>query len=251
MNTLSKKKFKEILNRKGIAYSEKDGLIVISENNGSVYLESLTTLPEGIKFENHGYVYLESLTTLPEGIKFENHGYVDLRSLTTLPEGIKFENHGYVYLESLSGKTFKYLGSDVSFLEVDTSTMIILSVKEKDGIKIYESKYFGGGKIDDLKSCYIAEKGEYTAHGKTEIEAIEDLDFKIKSVNFDKKEHAKTIIERGTVTGTDYRLLTGSCRLGVKEFKDRNNITENELPLEKVLEIIKGEYGSNEFKSFF
>jgi hypothetical protein len=72
------------------------------ENQGSVDLDSLTTLPEGIKFENQGYVDLDSLTTLPEGIKFENQGSVNLDSLTTLPEGIKFENQGSVYLRSLT-----------------------------------------------------------------------------------------------------------------------------------------------------
>ena len=68
------------------------------ENQGDVYLGSLTTLPEGVKFENQGYVDLCRLTTLPEGVKFENRGYVDLCRLTTLPEGVKFENRGNVNL---------------------------------------------------------------------------------------------------------------------------------------------------------
>lgn len=72
------------------------------ENKGGVYLSSLTSLPEGARFENKGDVYLISLTTLPEDVRFKNKGYVDLSSLTTLPEGVSFENQGYVSLSSLT-----------------------------------------------------------------------------------------------------------------------------------------------------
>ena len=72
------------------------------KKQGYVDLRSLTTLPEGVKFENMGYVDLRSLTTLPEGARFENPGDVDLGSLTTLPEGVRFENQGSVDLRSLT-----------------------------------------------------------------------------------------------------------------------------------------------------
>jgi hypothetical protein len=75
---------------------------VTFSNSGSVYLPSLTTLPEGATFSNSGSVDLRSLTTLPEGVTFSNSGSVDLRSLTTLPEGVTFSNGGSVYLSSLT-----------------------------------------------------------------------------------------------------------------------------------------------------
>ena len=208
---MKKSEFKKVLKNSGVNFKVLNKFIVITDSNGSVYLESLTTLPDNVKFENHGSVYLRSLT----------------------------------------GKTLKYRDEEVKFLEVDNSTMIILNKKEEDGVTIYNAKYFGGGKISDLKQCYIAEKDGYSAHGETEIDAIDDVNFKILSENFDKKELINIIIKRGTVTGNDYRLITGACRLGVKQFKEVNNITERELPLERVLNIIKGEYGSRVFAGIF
>jgi len=61
-----------------------------TSRQGYVDLSSLTSLPEGVRFENQGSVYLGSLTTLPEGARFENQGYVDLSSLTKLPDGVRF-----------------------------------------------------------------------------------------------------------------------------------------------------------------
>ena len=70
------------------------------KKQGYVDLTHLTTLPEGVKFENQGSVYLGSLTSLSD-VKFENRGYVYLLSLTTLSD-VKFENHGCVYLPRLT-----------------------------------------------------------------------------------------------------------------------------------------------------
>ena len=108
------KEFLECIENKGIQYEFKDNKIIIC-SMGSVDLESLTTLPEGVVFRNKGYVNLKSLTTLPEGVVFRNEGSVNLKSLTTLPEGIVFRNKGYVYLESLptlpEGIVFRNKGS--------------------------------------------------------------------------------------------------------------------------------------------
>ena len=57
---------------------------------GSVDLDSLTTLHNGVKFENKGYVDLDSLTTLPRGVKFENKGWIGLGRLTTIPDNLSF-----------------------------------------------------------------------------------------------------------------------------------------------------------------
>ena len=84
-----------------------------------------------------------------------------------------------------------------------------------------------------------------------DVMAIDDVNFKILSENFNKKELVDTILKRGTVTDNDYRLITGACRLGVRQFKEMHNIIERELPINKVIKIIKGEYGSREFTEIF
>ena len=113
---MTREEFIKVLDRKGYSYRIEGDLIVVTVE-GTVYLNSLTTLPAGVKFENGGDVWLDSLTTLPAGVKFENGGGVYLRDLTTLPAGVEFENVGHVYLGALTtlpaGVKFEN-GGDVS-----------------------------------------------------------------------------------------------------------------------------------------
>ena len=218
------------------------------ENQGNVYLESLTTLPENVKFENQGHVCLERLTTLPENVKFENQGNVYLENLTTLPENVKFENQGYVYLGSLNGKTITYRGKKLKIRHIDGETMIIQSSKEKDGFIISKALYLKGGELKNMPSCYIAEKENLYAHGESMKKAIEDVNFKYMQINLDKNKLVSQIKARGTITKNDYRLLTGACQMGVNNFCSELNIIEDEISVQKALEITKGRYGYETFK---
>jgi hypothetical protein len=71
-------------------------------NGGNVWLSSLTSLPGGVEFNNRGDVHLSSLTFLPEDVEFNNTGNVHLSLLTSLPEGVEFNNGGNVWLSSLT-----------------------------------------------------------------------------------------------------------------------------------------------------
>jgi len=239
------------------------------ENQGNVYLESCTTLPDGIKFENQGNVDLRSCTTLPDGIKFENQGNVDLESCTTLPDGIKFENQGNVYLESCttlpdgikfenqgsvdlrSCTTLNYLGKKLKLKYIDGFTMIIDSSKQKDDFTIYKAKYFKGVALNDMPKCIIAERDGYFSHGETIKQAIESVNFKYLQNNLNLDELVSEIKNKNTVSKNEYRLLTGACEFGVNQFCKDNNISDDELPLDKVLKIIKGHYGSEKMYDLF
>lgn len=97
-----------------IKFTQEGEITVISRENKDVYLTSLTTIPEGVRFENKGHVYLDFLTAIPKGITFENKGCVSLLSLTNLPKETRFENDGSVDLRSLTtiteGKMFENKG---------------------------------------------------------------------------------------------------------------------------------------------
>jgi len=221
------------------------------ENQGYVDLESLTSMPENVKFENQGNVYLRSLTSMPENVKFENQGYVYLRSLTSMPENVKFENQGNVYLRSLSGQTITYQGKKLSIKHIDGSTMIILKSKSRDDFTIHTAIYFKGGNIDKLPKCYIAQRGDYFAHGETIKECINDVQFKFMQNDLDVNTLVTEIKAKQTVSINEYRLLTGACSFGVQNFMKDNNIKEDELPLDKVIEITKGYYGGSRLFELF
>ena len=221
-------------------------------NGGHVYLGRLTTLPEGTTFSNDGHVYLGSLTTLPEGTTFSNDGHVDLPSLTTLPEGTTFSNDGHVYLDSLTNEQQTYCGQTIRLKIIDGYTMLILSERTMGDNTIYHAAYFGGGDLDKLKRCYVASNGEYHAHGRTVELALRDLRFKVAERDFDEDEIVAEIKARGTVLIEDFRLITGACEEGTRRGMQDAGLDPdaNELPLPVVLGAAFGSYGEK-FKSLF
>jgi len=164
---------------------------------------------------NQGYVDLESCTTLPEGVQFNNQGYVYLRSCTTLPEGIKV---------------------------IDNYGMIVNSRKTTKGIIIYDCNFLG-----NKKHSFVAEKDGFTAHGETVKKAINDLNFKIVS----EKLKNEPIYMDTIVNDNYYRILTGACELGVKSWRESNNVTVEEITVKELLPILErtNAYGVEKFKS--
>ena len=218
-------------------------------NYGGVDLESVKSLPANITFNNHGWVDLESVTSLPVNIIFNNHGGVYLEKVTSLPDNVTFNNYGGVYLENLKGK-HKYKGKEFEFMHVDGSTMLIESSKKKGDILIHKARYFGGGDIDKLKKCFVAQKGNYYAHGETVKNAIEDVNFKFLQETFNTDDLVNQIKESGIVTKNDYRLLTGACSLGCDMFIKEHGISDS-ISLKKAKSLIHNVYGSDQFNELF
>jgi hypothetical protein len=75
------------------------------------------------------------------------------------------------------------------------------------------------GKIQ-RDDCFLAQKGEFYAHGYTVKKAISDLNFKILA-NKLKKE---PINENTLLDVMHYRMLTGACDLGCRDFLTKNNM---------------------------
>ena len=90
---MTKKEFKQVLERKGYSYKIEGDKIVVTYEMG-VDLRSLTSLPPGVKFNNGGSIDLYYLTSLPPGVAFRNGGSVNLNSLTSLPPDVEFTNGG-------------------------------------------------------------------------------------------------------------------------------------------------------------
>ena len=212
---MKKKEFIKELESRGIDFEEIDGEIVITKKNGgSVYLDSLTSMPEGVKFENGGDVDLDSLTSMPEGVKFENGGSVYLESLTSMPEGIKV---------------------------VDSYGMKVNSTKKVKGFTIYDCNFLGRG-----DHSYVAEKEGFTAHGETIKKAIEDVQFKIMSEKLQKEPiNADTMIDVNR-----YRIVTGACEMGVESWVKDNNMTNESYRADELLKVLEktNAYGLSKFK---
>jgi hypothetical protein len=215
--------FSKILDGKGYPYTVADGKIEVKG----------------------GYVNLRSLTALPEGTTFGNSGSVYLSSLTTLPEGTTFGNGGGVYLSSLTDEYQTYRDQRIRLRVIDGYTMLILSERQVGDATVCHARYFGGGDLGKLETCYIATFGEYSAHGGTIEQAVRDARFKADEQDFDAAELIETIQARGTVEFNDFRLLTGACESGLRHGMQEAGLDPDadDLPLATVLEKAHGSFG--------
>ncbi len=100
---------------------------------------------------------------------------------------------------------------------------------------------------------YMVEQAGTTAHGKSVREAMLDLRFKLEDRDSSDYEQLTTDSLISFVDAVIcYRVLTGACRLGVQEFlENRLAKTKNEYLVSEVIELTKGEYGSQQFEQFF
>ena len=126
---MTQKEFIEILKEKEIKYKINGDSVVITRDQGFVYLNSLTSLPENTKFTNNGSVYLSGLTSLPESTKFNNSGAVTLNSLTSLSENTKFTNNGSVYLSGLTSLPENTKFNNKGFVNLNSLTSLSESTK--------------------------------------------------------------------------------------------------------------------------
>ena len=171
---------------------------------------------------------------------------MDLSSLTSIPEGFNPTVGGYLGLRSGS----KYIGSNVDtniFWDnghalIDDIFCKIISERNIDNNKILHAKYIGRD-----ETFYIAKQDNFYAHGKDLHKAIEDLKFKIISEKLKNEP-----INKDTIIDIKYyRLITGACEFGVKQWIESNNISKESYRADELLPILEktNAYGVDKFKS--
>ena len=115
--------------------------------------------------------------------------------------------------------------------------------------KVFSLKNFYN---NDKKSFLVTDGNDNYAHGITIKKAKKDLLFKIdenknlesfKSLKLDSKISFKKAIEC-------YRLITGACELGVKDFIETNNIKNKYYTIKEIIDLTKNKYRNDEFKQF-
>ncbi len=103
-------------------------------------------------------------------------------------------------------------------------------------------------KLHSKEKFYIVTDGKNThSHGKSLKEANEDLQFKIIS----EKLKNEPITADTIITDKYYRLITGACEFGVKEWRERHGITQEEITAKELLPLLEksNAYGFEKFKS--
>lgn len=121
---------------------------------------------------------------------------------------------------------------------IDGLATIIENEKQRDEFTIYQGSVF-----NTKEKCFVAQRGNFYAHGENLQKAIEDVNFKFLQKNFDLEHIVSTIKEKQTISVSEFRLITGACKFGCESFMKQKGLTETEYPLDKALELLKGQFG--------
>jgi len=216
---------------------------------GDLYLSGLTSIPEGFNPTVGGYLDLRGLTSIPEGFNPTVGGSLDLRGLTSIPEGFNPTVGGWLDLSGLECNYTKLNGRPLlweggKYISIDG---IFGEVIHKRG-NVYELK-----KLNDNNVFYCVSdgNGKYS-HGSTLKEAKDDLLYKIGNV--DKSEYdgynlsTSIAFEKAIEC---YRVITGACSFGTKDFITSNNIENREYTIGEMIKLTEGKYGHQIFKNYF
>ena len=129
-----------------------------------------------------------------------------------------------------------------------------------DGIKkkLISKKQLGNVEVFEVEesqhsNSFVVKRGDIFSHGETIEKAIADLRYKISTRDTSEFESWKGDLD--TKRNIDdiircYRVLTGACELGTKQFVERLGSVPETLSIREVFDITKGQFGSNEFKAF-
>ena len=129
--------------------------------------------------------------------------------------------NGYLYLNSLKECDKETLRCNVKQIEIgyneersncyfDGILSKVIKVSKKKEYTIYETS----------SKDFVVQKGNFTAHSKTIKKGILDVEFKIVA---DKIKN-EPINEDTIITVKFYRMLTGACDFGCRQFMVRNNL---------------------------
>ena len=217
---------------------------------GSLDLGSVTSIPEGFNPTVGGYLDLRSVTSIPEGFNPTVGGDLDLRSVTSIPEGLNPTVGGDLYWKNNQ----KHIGATVpqipavrlnwkrgKYQKIDGIFCEIISKKTSKGLIILLAK-----KLNSKKSFFIAQGKKMFAHGETIKKAVEDLQFKIVAEKLKKEPIKKDTI----ITIQYFRLITGACEMGVKNWMQQNKITKEKIKAIDLLPLLEKTkaYGLDRFK---
>ena len=212
---------------------------VFAYNNlTSVNLPKVKTIGDSAFWNNKlTSVNLPKVKTI-RGFAFWNNKLtsVNLPKVETIKKYAFWDNN--LTSATIRGKKYKVI-------MVDNDPLLINSEKKVGEFTVYDCQYLSTHQV------YVAEKGKYQAHGETIKEAIEDVNYKYLQATVNISKLVVKIKKANKVTATDYRLLTGACRFGIKKFKEDNGIKKDYLTIKQMLKLTTNEYGGERMEELF
>ena len=199
-----------------------------------------------------GDLYLSGLTSIPEGFNPRVGGSLDLRGLTLIPEGFNPTVGGSLYLSGRYSDNKIAPKSDIVFFQGR-------AYLKADGIFARviqgEKGFYRLCKLNSEKEFWMVTDGKFThSHGHTLSAAKQSFRFKIQS----EKIKGEPITMDTVIKIQHYRIVTGACEFGVKNWIEQNipqtkraSILKNGIKAKDLLPILEktDAYGLSRFKA--
>ena len=228
---------------------------IMERSGGSLYLEGtqITALPDNLTVGGSLYLEGTQITALPDNLTVGGDLDLEGTQITALPDNLTVG--GDLYLEGTQ-ITDKYKerkkvrslhqGDYVPkrYLYADEILTHIKAKRTVQGYVFYKGKIPGKNVVSD---------GTHYAHCKTLREGIADLLF--KTAKDRGADQYKSLTLESEVKTEDainmYRVITGACRAGTKQFLDRLGELKDTYTIREIIELTAGNYGADRFKQFF
>ncbi|WP_448607207.1 leucine-rich repeat domain-containing protein [Paenimyroides ceti] len=236
--------------------------------NSAFHSNQLTSveLPAGLTHIGNSAFHSNQLTSveLPAGLTHIGNSAFHSNQLTSveLPAGLTnigdyaFSSNQLTSVELPAGLTNigdYAFSSDTVIIQgnkniqmIDGIATIIRSKRKRDIFQIYQGSIFNTN-----ENCFVAKRDNYYAHGKTIKDAIEDVNFKFLQENLEVKDLVKEIKQKKLISVSEFRLITGACKMGCESFMSQKGLTETTYPLDKAIELLQGQFGWSKIKEHF
>ena len=189
------------------------------------------------KLDEKGYyggsLYLRSVTSLPDGFNPTVGGYLDLRSVTK-----------HINKEVSIPSVFHWKWRGRIFIKADGIFQEVVSQRGN----VYRVKNIGSKDVTYL----VTDGNDRWSHGKTLKEAKEDLIYKISNRDTSRYESLTLddVLTRAEVIEC-YRVITGACAQGTKAFVTSLLKVKDKYTVREIITLTEGQYGGQTFKDYF
>ncbi len=208
-----------------------------------------------------GSLDLESLTSIPEGFNPTVGGFLDLRSLTSIPEGFNPTVGGSLYLRNALKAQTRALPSTFQSTMREFKLNLELSLSWQNGkYRVFDSifcevlkKLKNAFKVKIRgKVAYVVTDGLNFSHGDTIAQAKEGLLYKLSNRDTSAYEGLPldTIVTKAEAIQM-YRVITGACEAGTRYFVENLKEVKDKYTIAELITLTAGQYNSEVFKKFF
>ena len=194
------------------------------------------------------------IQALPENLTVGGGLYLSSTPIQVIPESLKVGD--YIYLsntklsdsqEELNHKVQKLQNGEYkenSYIYCDGCLTLIRKTKKLDKYTVYIGKIPGQN---------VVSNGKHFAHCDKIRDGIADLIYKEASDRGAEQYRGYRLDEPHTVKElmTMYRVITGACRQGTEEFVKSIRHTKDTYTIAEVIQLTKGQFGSDAFEAFF